>query len=571
MRRSIHGFTVTLMVCATGLLAVAQGGTFAPVTDAMLANPSPNDWINWRRTYDGWGYSPLNQINTGNAQHLQLAWTWNLPPGFSEPTPLVYNGVMYVPNANANVQALDAATGDLLWEFQKADVARQGYGLMRSLAIYGDRIFVTTRDAHLVALDARTGTLIWDTTVADPKLGFGFTSGPLVVKGKVVTSLNGCQRYKAEGDICFIAAFDPASGKEVWRTSTIARIGEPGGDTWGGLPMNRRAGGDSWITGSYDPTTNLIYWSTSQAKPWAGFQRGDPSGIELYTNCVLALDPETGKIVWYRQLIPGDNHDMDETFENVLVDHDGRNSLFKMGKLGIMWEIDRRTGAFISAHDLGYQTLYRLDSRTGTLTLREGMLPKPGGSGIDFCPSVGGFKSWRAMAYHPATQIFYIPLYLNCAIATFGDVTPGASEGGVGPNRRDMHFHPESPNSLGELVALDVRGRTRWSHRTRTPIDSAVLTTGGGLVVAGDWDRNLFVFDAVTGKILFQTRLSTSIQGYPVTYAVRGRQYIAIPVGTETQTGWGNNPTTLTPERKRPGPGNVMFVFALPQTNALSR
>jgi alcohol dehydrogenase (cytochrome c) len=312
--QSRYVFGAFLLLMLTGGFPLAQVKEFNRVTDAMLLNPPPGDWLNFRRTLDGWGYSPLKQINKQNAHELQLVWSWAMGPGFSEPTPLVHDGVMYLPNPNAVVQALDAATGELLWEYKKEEPGRNGYGLMRNIAIYGDRIYVTTRDAHLVALDARTGAVAWDQKVADPALGFTFTTGPLVVKGKIVATLNGCQQYKLEGDICFISAHDADTGKLAWKTSTVARPGDPGGNSWGNLPVSRRAGGDSWTTGSYDPRTNLIYWSTAQAKPWTAFQRGDETGAELlYTNSVLALDPDTGKIVWYKQLVPGDNHDMDET------------------------------------------------------------------------------------------------------------------------------------------------------------------------------------------------------------------------------------------------------------------
>ena len=319
---------------------------FRPVTDAVLLNPPEGDWLNWRRTLDGWGYSPLKAMNTSNVHSLQLAWSWGLGPGDSQPTPLVRDGIMFIPHALGVVQALDAVTGELIWEYRKAfEVPPTFLTMMRSIAIYGDRLFVATHDAHLVALDARTGKVVWDRAVADYKLGYRYTSGPIVVKGKIVAGMTGCDRYK--NDVCFISAHDPQTGKEVWRTSTIAKPGEPGGESWGDRPVTFRAGGDAWIPGSYDPATDLIFWSTAQAKPWARAQRGG-TGDELYTNSTLALNPETGKIVWYHQFIPADSHDQDEVYESILVDHRGRQSLFKMGKLGILWELDRKTGKYMS-------------------------------------------------------------------------------------------------------------------------------------------------------------------------------------------------------------------------------
>jgi alcohol dehydrogenase (cytochrome c) len=553
-----------------GLVPTGQSKDFKPVTDAMLLNPEPGEWPNWRRTLDGWGYSPLNQINTQNVHQLQLAWSWALNPGQSQPTPLVSNGVMYVPIPGGGVQALDAANGEFLWEYKNTPAgggpARPSP--MRNLAIYGDKIYVAMADARLVALNARTGAVAWDHQVADSKLGYAYSSGPIVVKGMIVAGINGCQRYK--NDICFISAHDSQTGKELWRTSTVARPGEPGGDTWGDLPLTFRAGGDAWIPGSYDPKTNLIYWGTSQAKPWTRFARGT-DGDALYTNSTLAIDPATGKIVWYYQHIPGETHDMDETFERVLVDSGGRSSVFTMGKLAILWELDRRTGAFLSAHDLGYQNVLDVDPRTGKATYRPGMIPKAGVE-LEFCPSSSGFKSLRAMAYHPETQAFYIPLNLHCEKGTFlQEVKRVEGGGGSGGVRRTNLMHPSSPDGIGEFLAMHAKtGKVLWRHRTRTPPNTSALTTGGGLVVVGDLDRYLYVHDATTGKILFQTRLPTSVQGFPITYAVNGRQYLAVPVGTGGGQWVTTIPGELLPEKRIAPVANALFVFALPDTGRRS-
>jgi PQQ-dependent dehydrogenase (methanol/ethanol family) len=403
------------------LLLDAQVKTFRPVTEAMLRKPAPGDWLNWRRTDNAWGYSPLDQITRQNVQHLQLAWSWSMDDtGSQQATPLVYEGVMYLPNPRGVIQALNAATGDLIWEYrpgetppsprpaapsggEQTDIPRlsqrpaaaggdTGRGIQRNLAIFGDKIFGTTNDAHIVALDARTGKLAWDVTVADEKLGYGYTSGPIVVRGKVIAGMTGCSRYKE--DVCFISGHDSETGKELWRTSTVARPGEPGGDTWGDLPLMFRAGSDAWIPGSYDAAANLVYWGTAQAKPWARAVRGT-DGAALYTNSTLALDPDTGKMKWFYQHIPGETTDMDEVFESILIDVGGRQSLFKMGKLGILWQLDRKTGAFLRATDLGYQNIIDVDPHSGKVTYRQGKIPEIGVQ-LDFCPSTAGFKSWRA-------------------------------------------------------------------------------------------------------------------------------------------------------------------------------
>jgi alcohol dehydrogenase (cytochrome c) len=567
-RARLYSAAVVILLAVLVENPASQVRDFKPVTDAMLLNPDPADWPNWRRTLDGWGYSPLKQITTQNAHQLQLAWSWTLAPGLSQPTPLVSGGMMFVPSPGGGAQALDAANGDLLWEYKLAPAAGSAprTSPMRNLALFGENVYVATADARLVALNARTGAVVWDHQVADTKLGYTYSSGPIVVKGMVVAGITGCQTFK--NDVCFISAHDAATGKEVWRTSTVARPGEPGGDTWGDLPLMFRAGSDAWIPGSYDPKTNLIYWGTAQAKPWTRFARGT-DGDALYTNCTLAIDPATGKIVWYYQHVPGETLDLDEVFERILVDFNDRSSVFTMGKLGILWQLDRKTGAFVSARDLRYQNVVDVDPRTGKVTYRANMIPKGPGVELEFCPSTSGLKSLRAMAYHPDTQAFYIPLNLTCEKGTFNDVKKVEGGGGAGGGRRKNLMHPESPDGLGEFLAMRAKtGEILWRHRTRTPPNTSALTTGGGLAIVGDWDRYLYVHDAASGTVLFQTRLPTSVQGFPISYAVNGRQYLAIPVGTGGGQ-WGTTiPAELTPEKKIAQGGNAIFVFALPDTSA---
>jgi alcohol dehydrogenase (cytochrome c) len=565
MKRRMRILAAAIVIVLGRFVITGQVKDFKPVSDAALLNPDPADWPNWRRTLDGWGYSPLKQIDTRNVKQLQLAWSWGLKPGLSQPNPLVANGMMYVPSPGGGVQTLDAATGDLLWEFSPKGAGGDPMrtSVMRTLAIYGDKVYMAAADARLIALDARTGAVAWDHQVADPKQGYSYSSGPIVVKGMIVAGITGCQRYK--NDVCFISAHDAQSGKEVWRTSTIARPGEPGGETWGDLPLMFRAGSDAWIPGSYDPATNLIYWGTAQAKPWTRFARGT-DGDALYTNCTLAIDPATGKIVWYYQHIPGETHDLDEAFERILIDVGGRQSVFSMGKLAILWELDRKTGAFVSAHDLRYQNLVDVDAKSGKVTYRANKIPQPNVE-LDFCPSSTGFKSLRAMAYHPDTQAFYIPLLLSCEKGTFtSNVTRVEGGGGSGGVKRTNLIHPESRDGIGELLAMNARtGAILWRHRTRTPPNTSALTTGGGLVIVGDFDRYLRVYDAANGTVLFQTRLPTSVQGFPITYAVGGRQYIAVPVGTGGGQWVTTIPADLTPESKVAQNANGMFVFALPR------
>ena len=564
MRVTLAALTGAVILTTAGLPALAQPPVITPVTDATLQNPDPDDWLSWRRTLDGWGYSPLDQIDRDNVGDLRLVWSWGLEAGVSQTTPIVRNGVMFIANPGNVVHALDARTGELLWEYRyEIDERRRTAAQMRSLAIYQDLILLNTVDAHTVAIDARTGEERWNTPVGTAP-GYTFTSGPIVANGTIVTGLTGCGRFREE--TCYVVGLDGRTGRELWRTSTVALPGERGGDTWGDLPVMFRAGSDAWIPGSFDAGSGLLFWGTAQAKPWSRAARGT-DGDALYTNSTLALDPATGELRWYFQHIPGDSHDMDETFERILVDYDGRRSVFSMGKLAILWENDRETGELVRATDLGYQNLFDLDPQTGQAVYKDGMVQEIG-EVVDFCPSTGGFKSLRAMAYHPGAGAFYVPLNLNCESAAFLPVEQRPGGGGAGGVRDKVyHFHPQSPDQLGELQALDIRtGETRWRQRRRTPYNTAALTTGGGLVLVGDWDRHVMAYDAENGEELWQTRLPHMTNGFPITYAVDGTQYVAIGTGPSIGgSSWATLiPSALLPEKTSPQASGGIFVFALP-------
>ncbi|MDP7692179.1 MAG: PQQ-binding-like beta-propeller repeat protein, partial [Vicinamibacterales bacterium] len=548
---------------------------------------------------------------------ISMVWTRALVRGSMEGTPLAYDGIIYMPNSGDVIQAIDAVTGDLVWEHRREvpddvdeffyadlwennrnlaiydnliidtsvddhvfaldartgdllweyryemDERRRAAAQMRSLAIYQDLILLNTVDAHMVAIDARTGEERWNTPIGTAP-GYTFSSGPIVADGTVVTGLTGCGRYRE--DTCYVVGLDGRTGRELWRTSTVALPGERGGDSWGDLPVLFRAGSDAWIPGSYDPSTGLLFWGTAQAKPWSRDARGT-DGDALYTNSTLALNPTTGELEWYFQHIPGDSHDMDETFERILIDYDGKQSVFSMGKSAILWENDRETGQFVRASDLGYQNLFDIDPQTGQAMYKDGMVQEVGEI-VNFCPSTGGFKSLRAMAYHPDTEALYVPLNLNCETAAFLPVERREGGGGAGGVRdKEYHFHPESPDQIGEFQALDIRtGETKWRQRRRTPYNTAALTTGGGLVFVGDWDRYVFAYDAESGAELWQTRLPHMTNGFPITYAVDGTQYVAIGTGQSIGgSSWATIiPSELLPEKKNPRASGGIFVFALP-------
>ena len=323
-----------------GVTVAGEVKNYRPVTDAMLKNPDPADWLMIRRNYQAWNFSPLNQINTANVKDLKLKWSWALNEGgWSEPTPIVHDGVMFVQNTGNIVQALDARTGDLIWESRLAIGPAKDGVASRNLTLYRDKVYVATTDARLVALEARTGKVVWSYTIGDQKKGYQNSSGPLAINGKIIEGLGGCDLYKEEG--CFISAYDAETGKQLWKFETVARQGETGGETWGTLPNMLRAGGDTWITGSYDPDLNLMYWGVAQAKPWMRAIR-NTNAAALYTTSTLAIKPDDGKLQWYYQHVAGESLDLDEVYERVLVDDNGQKLVFTIG--------DRKSTRLNSSH-----------------------------------------------------------------------------------------------------------------------------------------------------------------------------------------------------------------------------
>ena len=281
---------------------------FIPLTDAMLRDPNPADWPMMRRNFYAHSYSPLDQINTETVKNLQLEWVWNMHEGDSEPAPLVYNGIVYLINPGNVIQALDGKTGELIWEHWTGPANRQD---MRNIAMYNDKIIQATTDARLVALDARTGEQLWETAIADNTKGFSNSSGPIVADGKIINGLAGCSRYIPED--CYISAYDANTGELLWQFETIAEMDEPGGDTWGGLDNVCRAGGETWITCSYDPDLRLTYWGTAQQKPWVPVSRHMTIyDVGLFTNSTVAVNVDTGQLDWYFQHVPAEALDLDE-------------------------------------------------------------------------------------------------------------------------------------------------------------------------------------------------------------------------------------------------------------------
>ena len=577
---------VLLVGAALSALAPVAAGAqpeadaaFVPVTDAMLEHPAPGDWLMWRRTPDGWGYSPLDRIDRDNVGELRLVWSRALTAGNQEGTPLAYGGVLYMPNPSDVIQAIDAVTGDLRWEYRRAlpddvDEYVAGSSTNRNIAIHGSHVIDTSGDGFVYALDAVTGRLVWETQILDYTVNPArHSSGPIVGGGKAISGRS-C-RPQGGPEACVITAHDAATGAEVWRRRLVPAPGEPGDETWGGIPFEERVHVGSWMAPSYDPELNLVYVGTSVTSPAPKFLLGGVENTHLYHNSTLALDGDTGEIVWYYQHL-NDHWDLDHPFERLLVDTAvapdpaavswinprlERGEVRKVvtgipGKTGIVYTLDRETGEFLWARPTVTQNVISdIDGATGAVTENAELIFGAEGQEVLTCPTWIGGKDWEAGAYSPRTNTMYMPLRNACArmlatreasihyaIAVRNQLAPGTDQ-------------------LGTIQAISAEtGATRWLHEQRAATMSLVAT-GGGLVFGGDVNGRFRAFDDETGEVLWEINLGSPVTGFPISYAVDGRQYVAVSTGS---AGTASGFIRLTPEL-RPSAGNNLFVFALPE------
>lgn len=569
------------------LQRLAQGRVegFSPVSEADLEDPPAQDWLMFRRTYDAWAFSPLDQIDRDNVSELRLAWSRSLEPGGQYTTPLVRDGVMYVANPGDVIQALEAATGDLIWEYRRS-LERVGRSRSRrNLAILGDRLFHITDDNHLIALDARTGALVWQVQETGADEGIGHMAGPTVAAGKVVSGRSCAARGGPE--VCYVAAHDPRDGKELWRTRTIPRPGEPGDESWGGVPDEDRWHVGTWgNVPSYDPDLELIYWGTSVPQPSLEVVRGTPGLDALYSNSTLATDPQSGEIVWYYQHLPRDNWDLDHVFERYLIDlavapdpsevpwinpalepGEPRSVVTGIpGKTGLVYTLDRATGEFLWARETLHQNVIAdIDPATGRVQVDEEMIVGPFEE-ILVCPSLGGGKNWAAGTYSPRTGIMYQPQQNMCVLNTGHSEEPDEQDGyALSWIVVEDPAVDQDPYPVGRVDAIDMStGRQVWLHQRRAAMTGTLVSTAGGLVFGGDVNRRFLAFDDRTGEVLWQSIVSGPVSGSAISYAVGERQYIAVAVGGGSASP-ERRALSIHPELKPPTDAPTLFVFALPE------
>ena len=562
------------LFASTCLVSIAAAGpieNYSPVTAERLKNPEPGNWMHYRRTYDGQGYSTLDQINTSNVKNLVPVWTFStgVVEGHEAP-PIINNGVMFVATPEGQVIALNAKTGDEYWRYKRQlpEDLFQLHPTNRGVGLWEDKVYLATTDDHLVALDAKTGKVVWDTKVQDYKKGQYMTLMPLVVDGKVIVGGSGGEL----GVRGYVVAYDANTGKELWRTFTIPGTGEPGNETWKGDDW-KTGGGSAWMTGNYDPETKTIYWGTGNAAPWPGDTH---PGDNLYTSSVLALDPDTGKMKTYFQYHPNDSWDWDEVDAPMLVDlqRDGRTikSLIHPGRNAIFWVLERKPDSikYVAGWPFVHTDVWKgIEPESGKPIVDPAHKPVIG-KRVEFCPSLWGGKDWPSAAYSQKTGLVYVPANENFCGGFTGEKVPlVAGQLWLGTKPEDIGLTPRpGATHFGELQAWDpVTGKKAWSHNfPKSQLFGSVTATAGDLIfVGGTNDRMFRAFHAKTGELLWEQKTNSGIMAMPIAYEVDGTQYIAV------QSGWGVDAQRIQDALagKVPGfennvpQGGVVWVFAV--------
>jgi alcohol dehydrogenase (cytochrome c) len=528
---------VRKVACALVAALLVSAAAHAQVSAERLraANAEPQNWLTYSGGYSSWRYSTLDQINAGNASRLTLQWAFQVGDlGQFETTPLVVDGVLYGTGQNDRAFALDGRTGRAIWRYQRnlPDKLQPCCGMVnRGFAILGDRLFMATLDAHVIALDTKTGNVVWDITAADYRQAYTFTVAPLAIKNEIIVGVSGGE-YGVSG---FIDAYDVDTGRRLWRFNTVPQPGEPGHETWAGDSW-KTGGAPAWITGSYDPQLNLLFWPTGNPAPsnYGGERRGD----NLYSNSMLALDPDTGKLRWHFQFTPHDLHDYDATQIPVLLDAqwDGqpRKLLALANRNGFLYVLDRGTGKFLSAKAFGKVTwtpgigpdgkpLPLTNASTGSA-----VEAKEKGEGERVCPGALGMTNWYSPSYSPQTKLLYVATSNECDIFTAAPQKYRAGHDFIG----SVYVPDPIERPRGALKAIDpLTGEIKWEFPYFSNPNGGALSTAGGVVFGGDSDGNFIALDAATGHDLWHVQLGAAIYSTAITYQIDHKQYVAIPVG----------------------------------------
>jgi len=547
--------TLTLLVLVVLSLLFAPlplgAADWRPVTDDRLLNADSDgaNWLMYNRTYNGWRFSPLDQITPANVKKLVPKWIFaGGAVGDQQATPIVNDGVMFMTStqmAYNRVHAINAATGELIWKHERRTPEDVGALVRviphnRGVALYENTVIFGTLDAHLVALDAKTGKQVWETRIADYADGYFVSQAPLVVKGKIIVGIAGPGEMGPRG---FVEAFDAKTGKSQWRWYSIPAAGEPGSETWGADTW-KIGGAAVWHTGTYDPATNLLYFGTGNPAPWiADMRRGD----NLYSMSAVALDLDTGKLKWYHQYLANEPWDYDTVAEHHVVDvtRDGQThkAVVQANKLGYVYTLDRTTGKFLSAAPfVKTLTWGKPDPVTGKGVENPGLRPTMGGPPVVVCPSLLGATGWQPKVYNPKTGHLFIPSNEFCMrYAYVADLA--YKKGQLFTGVTTEHFSTQE--QAGVLRAFDVsQNKVVWEWSNRTPLISHTLATAGNLVFQGTAEGKLVAVDAANGKELWSFNLGTPQSGGIISFAVDGKQYVAVAAGgtLRSQVWFGKEP-----------------------------
>jgi alcohol dehydrogenase (cytochrome c) len=522
----------TPQVLSMGTFLLLTSALFAPnacgqVTFQRLLNSSkePQNWLTYSGDYAGQRFSTLDQVNTTTAQSLVVKWVYQTgATGKFETTPLVADGILYATGQDDRAFALDARTGRPIWLYQRqlpADIRPCCGRVNRGLAILGDKVFMGTLDAHIVALDTKTGNVVWDVAAIDYAKGYSFTLAPLVLKNLVILGVSGGE-YGIRG---FIDAYDADTGRRKWRFYTVPGVGEPGHDTWEGNSW-KIGGAPAWMTGVYDSSTNQLFWPTGNPSP---SNRGTGrAGDNLYSNSLLALDPDTGRLNWYFQFTKHDEHDWDATQVPIMIDSRGKHLIAQANRNGFFYVLDRTTGKLLSANPYGKITWSNSKDNVGRPVANNESSPTPTGRTV--CPGALGTTNWMSPSFDAQTGLFYVSAREQCDIFS---TAPQPYEAGHAYYGSAYFPSDEAEPYWGALRAIDPEnGQVKWEFRHPSPTWSGVLSTAGGLLFTGDAEGNFIALNAATGKPLWHFQMGGAVYASPMAFAVDGKEYIAIAAGS---------------------------------------